>query len=140
MRTDSEEIEFSEYILKIGNGEEEVVLEVGENVIQIQEDYLVDTLEELIETTFPELEIGPENVTDGCIYTPLNRDVHIINTICLGKFPGDSKTYLSADSILEDDHKEAVPSEYLNAMTPSGLPDHHLTLKVGAPVMLLRNL
>ena len=54
MRTDSEEIEFSEYILKIGNGEAEVVLEVGENVIQIQEDYLVDTLEELIETTFPE--------------------------------------------------------------------------------------
>ena len=57
-----------------------------------------------------------------------------------GKYPGDSKTYLSADSILEDDHKEAVPSEYLNAMTPSGLPEHHLTLKVGAPVMLLRNL
>ena len=41
---------------------------------------------------------------------------------------------------MEDDHKEAVPSEYLNEMTPSGLPDHHLMLKVGAPVMLLRNL
>ena len=140
MRTDAEEIEFSEYIMKIGNGEEEVLAEIGENVIQIQDDYLVDTLEELIDSTFPDLEFGSDNVIDGCIYTPLNRHVHIINDICIEKYPGDSKSYLSADSILEDDHKESVPNEYLNAMTPSGLPDHHLTLKMGAPVMLLRNL
>ena len=63
-----------------------------------------------------------------------------INDICIEKFPGELKTYLSADSILEEDHKEAVPTEYLNTMNPSGLSDHELTLKVGAPVMLLRNL
>ena len=83
MRTDAEEIECSEYILKIGNGEEEVISEVGENVIQIQEDYIVDSLEELIETTFPDLDIGPDNVIDGCIYTPLNKDVHIITIFVL---------------------------------------------------------
>ena len=83
MRTDAEEIEFSEYILKIGNREEEVISEVGKNVIQIQEDYIVDSLEELIETTFPDLDIGPDNVIDGCIYTPLNKDVHIITIFVL---------------------------------------------------------
>jgi ATP-dependent DNA helicase PIF1 len=63
-----------------------------------------------------------------------------MNDICIDKYPGTAKSYLSADSILEDDHKDAVPNEYLNAMSPSGLPDHNLTLKVGAPIMLLRNL
>ena len=140
MRTDPEEVEFSEYILKIGNGEEELHTDIGENTIQIPETYLVDTLEELINTTFPELDLGCDNITEGCIYTPLNKDVRIINDICIAKYPGDSRTYLSADSILEDDHKEAVPIEYLNVMNPSGISDHQLSLKIGAPVMLLRNL
>ena len=63
-----------------------------------------------------------------------------LNDVCIEKSPGDVKTYLSADSILEDDHKEAVPVEYLNVMIPSGISDHQLSLKTGAPIMLLRNL
>ena len=140
MRTDPEEIEFSDYILRIGNGEEEVFEDSGENVIKIPDNFLVDSREALIESIFPDLEFGSENVIDGCIYTPLNRHVHVMNDICIDKYPGTAKSYLSADSILEDDHKDAVPNEYLNAMSPSGLPDHNLTLKVGAPIMLLRNL
>lgn len=49
-------------------------------------------------------------------------------------------TYLSADSV-DDDNKAAVyPEEMLNTMVPNGLPAHNLTLKLGAPIMLLRNL
>ena len=140
MRTDSDEVQFSDYLLKIGNGKEKVFTDIGDSTIKIPGEYLVDSLEGIIDSTFPELELGCEKIIDGCIYTPLNKDVRIINDICIEKFPGDSKTYLSADSILEDDHKEAVPVEYLNTMTPSGISDHELSLKVGAPVMLLRNL
>ena len=140
MRTDQEELKFSEYILQIGNGEEDVLTDIGEHVIQIPKDYLVETRDELIDATFPELDLGCDNIIDGCIYTPLNKDVRIINEICIEKFPGEFKTYYSADSILEDDHKEAVPVEYLNVMNASGISDHKLTLKVGAPIMLLRNL
>ena len=32
------------------------------------------------------------------------------------------------------------PHEYLNSLTPSGMPPHKLLLKVGVVVMLLRNL
>ena len=140
MRTDPEEVDFSNYTLKIGNGEEEAITEIGENTIQIPKAYLVTSVNDLIDSTFPELDLGCDDVTEGCIYTPLNKDVRTINCICIEKFPGELKTYMSADSILEDDHKEAVPVEYLNAMNPSGISEHELSLKIGAPIMLLRNL
>ena len=56
--------------------------------------------------------------------------------------PGETKTYLSADSVNCDDNKEAqnYPMEFLNSLTPSGMPPHCLNLKVGSIVMLLRNI
>ena len=77
---------------------------------------------------------------DGSIYTPLNVHAKEINDLCLQEISGSSRTYLSADSVLEDDHKEVVPLEYLNTITISGMADHELSLKVGCPVILLRNL
>ena len=56
------------------------------------------------------------------------------------KFPGEGKTYLSADSVAEEDLHNAYPTDFLNSITLSGMPPHSITLKVGAPVMLLQNL
>uniref|UniRef100_A0A803L9N6 ATP-dependent DNA helicase n=1 Tax=Chenopodium quinoa TaxID=63459 RepID=A0A803L9N6_CHEQI len=39
-----------------------------------------------------------------------------------------------------DDSSEQYPTEFLNNLCPSGLPPHHLTLKVGSPIILLRNI
>ena len=56
--------------------------------------------------------------------------------------PSETKTYLSADSVNCDDNEEAqnYPMEFLNSLTPSGMPPHCLNLKVGSIVMLLRNI
>ncbi|XP_035841306.1 uncharacterized protein LOC110870193 [Helianthus annuus] len=59
---------------------------------------------------------------------------------------GDAKEYLSSDSICQteqmlDSFQEGLYStENLNALKISGLPNHRLVLKVGVPVMLLRNI
>ena len=49
----------------------------------------------------------------------------------------------SADSVKSCSSNAEVglfPVEYLNTITASGLPPHKLAIKVGAPVILLRNL
>lgn len=143
MRTDVEEVAFSNYLLKIGEATEKTFTDIGENVIQIPEEYLVSSLSQLIDSIFPDLEYGcggSDSMMGGTIYTPLNKDLKEVNHHCIKIFPGNSKEYLSADSILEDDHKDSIPVEFLNDLTPSGLPDHRLILKKGSPVMLLRNL
>ena len=55
---------------------------------------------------------------------------------------GQARTYLSADSVKCDDEEERqnYPTEFLNSLTPSGMPPHRLNLKVDSVVMLLRNL
>ena len=52
-------------------------------------------------------------------------------------------TYLSSDSTCKSLCNAIdvihIP-EFLNGITPSGLPTHKLTLKIGVPVILLRNI
>nr|VDD53252.1 unnamed protein product [Brassica oleracea] len=57
---------------------------------------------------------------------------------------GEEKIYNSADSIDPSDttsvNNEALSSDFLNTIKVSGLPNHSLRLKVGCPLMVLRNI
>ena len=79
-------------------------------------------------------------ISQRAILTPLNDNVDKINEVIMEKFPGEGKTYLSADSVADEDMASTYPTDFLNSVTLSGMPPHAMTLKVGAPVMLLRNL
>ena len=50
--------------------------------------------------------------------------------------------HTSVDSVVSDDQEEVdlYPLEFLNSLTPSGLPPHSLNVKEGSIVMLLENL
>ena len=56
------------------------------------------------------------------------------------KFPGEVQIYLSADSVADRSQSALYPIEFLNSLTPSGLPPHRLMFKLHSPIMLLRNL
>jgi len=60
-------------------------------------------------------------------------------------FSGDQREYLSSYSIdkskmVEWNALEVVTSEFLNSLRTFGLPNHKIKLKVGTPIMLLRNM
>ena len=54
------------------------------------------------------------------------------------------RTFLSADSVADAIQPDSVDAlyliEFLNTLLPSGMPPHKLVLKIGAPIMLLRNM
>ncbi|KAF0701863.1 Aste57867_7845 [Aphanomyces stellatus] len=84
---------------------------------------------------------------DRAILAPKNNAVVAINRTVLNLLPGETREYLSADSVDVDGSNEAseqtvldYPLEFLHGLNMNGFPTHSLRLKVGACFMLLRNL
>jgi ATP-dependent exoDNAse (exonuclease V) alpha subunit len=63
----------------------------------------------------------------------------MINIKMISHFQGDEMVYRSFDSAVDDPHNY-YPSEFINTLTPNGLPPHVLKLKIGCPIILLRNI
>ena len=78
---------------------------------------------------------------DGrAILAPTNKQVDAINNLIADAFPGKPFVLNSSDDVSNADDLQRYNMEYLNTLTPSGLPEHRLFLKEGMPLMLMRNL
>src|SRR5256885_6483411 len=69
----------------------------------------------------------------------------MISDIMIDKLPGEIKVYPSADStdLAEDNHRQqpqVYSPEFLRSLRISDLPPGELKLKIGIPIILLRNL
>jgi hypothetical protein len=90
--------------------------------------------------------ISIENVPTQCnrtILCPENEHSLLINAEeVLQRLSGIEKMYTSVDDVEceDDDDVTNYPTEFLNSLTPSEMPPHKLKPKIGAIVMLLRNL
>ena len=66
-----------------------------------------------------------------------------INNIIIQKFP-EEKLLMISNYYLEDSDETGneimYPREFLNTLSPNGLPNNRLVLKIGCPIVLLKNL
>ncbi|XP_042910510.1 ATP-dependent DNA helicase PIF1-like [Parasteatoda tepidariorum] len=128
---------FANNLLRHGNGDisgdEEGLIDV-ENIGN-----RVATTDELKEMVFPNIHenyCNPQWLCERAILSPTNDIVNVINNKLLKKLPGALEIY----HVMEIDQVVNYPTEFLNSLEPPGVPAHKLELKIGAPIMLLRNL
>lgn len=158
MRVQTEAKDFAKWILQVGDGmapltpQKEMYTESVEDQILIHDSLLLpvtsnplDSLCKSVFTNFNDDYNDLEKIKDAAILTPRNATVDEINTYLLSKIPGCEHEYLSSDSFAEDEKHSgefdlSYPLEYLNALEFPGLPAHRICLKVGVPIMLLRNI
>lgn len=69
-----------------------------------------------------------------------NNDVNAINYAIQEQIAGDCVTYKSIDSVMNADEVVNYPIEFLNSLDLPGVPPHILSLKIGTPIILLRNI
>lgn len=106
------------------------------------------TIESLMNTIYPSefLQDALHNFElfrDRAILAPTNATVTDLNNEILKRFPGETKVYWGVDTVESEapaEGVEQIPVEFLQTVQLSSLPPSVLSLKVGAPVMLLRNL
>ena len=88
-------------------------------------------------------ELIDEPMVHSAILCPLNASADFINACCLEQWAQPLTTKLSIDEYISDKgHDDAlvVTVEHLNAQTPNGSPPHRLDIKIGMPLILLRNM
>jgi len=142
---------FSDWILAIGDGS------VGESNdvdirVEIPPDLLLrsngNPLAAIVNSTYPNLLQNIDDLSyfqDRAILAPKNAIVDEVNNYMMDLMPGEEKIYLSYDSPLypksgNNSSDEVHTPEFLNTISTSRIPNHKLRLKVGVPVMLLRNI
>jgi ATP-dependent DNA helicase PIF1 len=92
---------------------------------------------------------NPTKGSEGCNHVAQfnvrcrNDTVQEIKDYIMDKLSSEEMVYMSCDMVCTasiDGSDELYPTEFLNTLKFSGIPDHELRLKVGLPVMLLRNI
>ena len=144
-------LNFSNFLINVGNGSLKTPQQLEgrnypSNLIYIPEDYIFNTNEDdLINWCYPELSnsLLPTNISERAILTPKNKDVIYLNNKALKKMQGDIHELKSSDTALmltEEGNNNNFPVEFLNSLTLPGIPSHCLKVKIGCPLMLIRNL
>lgn len=134
---------FSEQLLDIGNGK--IQLYEDTQFIKFPEDFcnMVATKDELINSIFPDLRYNYTNhewLRERAILAAKNLDVDAINFKIQQSLPGNEITFKSIDTVVDPDEVVNYPVEFLNSLDLPGMPPHNLRLKIGSPIILLRNL
>ncbi|XP_074296908.1 uncharacterized protein LOC141627568 [Silene latifolia] len=123
----------------------------GEVDLELPADLLIqdvtNPIKTLVDVTYPDLLAqlwNPEYLQQRTILAPTHEIVESVNEYVLSLIKKDERIYLSSDEVCSDARGtgdgDIHSIEFLNSIKCAGLPNHQLKLKVGAMVMLLRNI
>ncbi|XP_066320775.1 uncharacterized protein [Miscanthus floridulus] len=136
---------FADYLLRIGNGTKETI---EDDYVRLPDDILIgytdneESINKLIQEVFSSLEKNARSsayMSTRAILSTTNEHVDQLNASMIDKFSGEEKVYHSFDSV-DDDSRNNCPIDFLNSITPNGLPPHELKIKTNYHVILLCNL
>ena len=139
----SHQEEFSNGILAVGEGRE-----TNNEIVQWPLNGIIpdNTSRSLANGIYPTL-ADPnaplptaQYLAEHAILAARNDSVDDLNEQLLDSMRGEAVTLYSADKVVDDVDVETYATEYLNTVNIPNLPLHRLKLKIGAPVILLRNL
>uniref|UniRef100_A0A0K0E6F6 ATP-dependent DNA helicase n=1 Tax=Strongyloides stercoralis TaxID=6248 RepID=A0A0K0E6F6_STRER len=155
MRTKSGEKEFAQFLLQVGNGEK-YDPSISYPLDGRMDNYRFITLPEKMifegdNAQFIEEIFGKnlENISknkNAAILASSNNVVNFINKMVLDKYYKEQIAYYSEDNLyFEKDFKKnaedlEITTDLLNTFTPSGYPEHNLTIAKGCILICLRNL
>jgi hypothetical protein len=135
---------YSNLLLRIGNGLDE---SDANDYVWLPSDIMVEykseeSIDILINHVFPDLKgncTSSEYMRERAILSTRNEHVDAMNDRMIKQFLGDEHVYFSHDTV-DDDTTNTYPLDFLNSITPNGLPPHILRIKKNCHVILLRNL
>ena len=84
--------------------------------------------------------LNHEWLAERVILQAKNVDVKDLNFKIQQLLPGELVLYKLIDTVCDASEAVIYPTEFLNSLDLPGMSPHHLQLKVGSPVILLRNL
>jgi len=144
VHTDTSATEFAEFLLQIGEGKVPPVETANMDTIYLPPDLVFkhNSIEKFVEHTYPNIRSHAPEFNGRAILTPTNTHVDALNELSLSLMAGHIVELPSADSVhsVKDGEEVVFPIEFLHTIHPQGMPAHLLNLKIGAPVLLLRNL
>ncbi|UYV66363.1 hypothetical protein LAZ67_4001469, partial [Cordylochernes scorpioides] len=134
---------FAKQLLNMGNGK--IPVDPATHEISFPPNFcqLQASIGDLEKVVFPDIATNFKNhdwLCERAILAPKNDDVNRINHKIQLKIPGAVTQYKSIDTVTEEDQAVNYPVEFLNSLEPPGMPPHVLSLKVGSPILLFRNL
>ena len=100
-------------------------------------------MDDVVDTAFDDFgaNIGNnEYFKSRVLLAATNAVVNEVNNELVDRIPGNMETFYSVDEVADIDDTTMFPTEFLNSLSLSGLPEHELHLKKDTVVILLRNM
>lgn len=143
LKKDSTAQQFSQQLLNIGDGKHPIDAVTKEISFPPNFCKLTSSLSHLITSVYPDIVNNYKNhdwLFERAILAPNNEDVNHLNHQILLSIPGEITKYKSIDTVMEENQAVNFPIEFLNSLEPSGMPPHILKIKIGTPLIIIRNL